>query len=85
MSSESPDLTIFDEEWYLRNNPDVVAAIARGDWKTGKDHYEFYGKKEGRRGNENMPKSIAVTAEPSALQTTKKRTALNRILRSTPK
>jgi GT2 family glycosyltransferase len=38
----------FDEETYLRFNPDVRAALAGGLFASGRDHYERYGKAEGR-------------------------------------
>ncbi len=38
----------FDEETYLRYNPDVRAAVQAGAFRSGRDHYEHYGKGEGR-------------------------------------
>ncbi|GLR68973.1 hypothetical protein GCM10010909_36550 [Acidocella aquatica] len=38
----------FDEETYLRLNPDVRLAVASGGFHSGRDHYERYGRAEGR-------------------------------------
>jgi glycosyltransferase involved in cell wall biosynthesis len=43
---------VFDENWYLAKNPDVVKAIAIGHYKNGEHHYEEFGKHEGRSSNE---------------------------------
>ena len=41
----------FDSAGYLKNNPDVAAAIANGTFKgTAQDHYDQFGKKEVRPG-----------------------------------
>jgi hypothetical protein len=40
----------FDEEEYLRANPDVGQAVHRGDVESGQMHYIGYGYFEGRRG-----------------------------------
>jgi len=39
----------FDENAYLQENPDVAAAIARGEQFTAFGHYFAYGRPEGRR------------------------------------
>ena len=46
------DSSIFDEAFYLSSNPDVVAAIAKGDYQSGMQHYEKFGKHEERSRNE---------------------------------
>jgi phytanoyl-CoA hydroxylase len=38
----------FVEDRYLARHPDVRAAIGRGEFKSGKHHYEIFGMKEGR-------------------------------------
>jgi GT2 family glycosyltransferase len=38
----------FDEEIYLRLNPDVRLAVAAGNFRSGREHYERYGRAEGR-------------------------------------
>jgi hypothetical protein len=40
----------FDEDGYLRANPDVQEAVRRGDVESGQMHYIGYGYFEGRRG-----------------------------------
>jgi hypothetical protein len=40
----------FDEENYLRANPDVAAAIRRGEWRTPRDHFVAVGYFENRDG-----------------------------------
>jgi len=42
------DRITFDEEWYLRNNPDVAQAVRDGHCKSGWEHYASYGRQEGR-------------------------------------
>ncbi|TXM67547.1 methyltransferase domain-containing protein [Methylobacterium sp. WL12] len=39
----------FDEDWYLTNHPDVAAAVQSGDLLTGLQHFEAYGRAEGRQ------------------------------------
>jgi hypothetical protein len=41
-------LEIFDEAFYLRNNPDIAAAVADGHFPSGRHHYENFGFGEGR-------------------------------------
>ncbi|MGD7037321.1 DUF1796 family putative cysteine peptidase [Methylotuvimicrobium buryatense] len=38
----------FDEAWYLAQNPDVVKAIASGLFSSGWDHFDKFGRHEGR-------------------------------------
>jgi len=38
----------FDEEIYLRLNPDVRLAVAGGSFRSGREHFERYGRAEGR-------------------------------------
>lgn len=38
---------LFNEKWYLDQNPDVAAAVTAG-WFTAYQHFELYGKNEGR-------------------------------------
>ena len=48
--AKTPTLTEgeFNEAEYLKENPDVAAAVAAGTITSGKDHYDTFGKKEGR-------------------------------------
>ena len=39
----------FDEARYLRANPDVAAAVARGECPSARAHFEAFGRAEGRR------------------------------------
>ena len=39
----------FDEEAYLRVNPDVTKAVQEGKVSSGFMHYVYLGKKEGRK------------------------------------
>jgi hypothetical protein len=41
----------FDTAYYLRNNPDVLAAVANGSIPSAEWHYNNYGWKEGRNPN----------------------------------
>lgn len=43
-----PFIPKFDEAEYLRQNPDVAAAVARGALSSGLEHYNQYGIKERR-------------------------------------
>lgn len=38
----------FDETTYLRLNPDVLVAVRAGKFSSGREHYEHYGREEGR-------------------------------------
>src|ERR1035437_5953565 len=42
------DLGDFSEGDYLALNPDVARAVARGEFENGRQHFEQYGKGEGR-------------------------------------
>lgn len=44
------DAEDWNEALYLAANPDVAAAIARGEFKSGREHYERAGRAEGRLG-----------------------------------
>lgn len=41
--------TRFNEQAYLTLHQDVRLAVERGDFKSGREHYERYGKSEGRK------------------------------------
>ncbi len=43
------DLDNFDEEYYLDANPDIDFAVAKGRFKSGKEHYIKFGSKENRK------------------------------------
>ena len=40
--------SLFDEQWYLSRNPDVAEAIAQGLISPALEHFQRYGKYEGR-------------------------------------
>jgi SAM-dependent methyltransferase len=40
----------FDETYYLAAYPDVAAAVAAGKFASGREHFERFGRPEGRRG-----------------------------------
>lgn len=40
--------SIFNETEYLQANPDVAAAVKEGKFRSGREHYEMYGAREGR-------------------------------------
>ena len=39
----------FDEKAYLLANPDVADAVKTGKIRSGRSHFEIFGKNEGRR------------------------------------
>lgn len=43
-------LLTFDETFYLEQNPDVANAVARGDFRSGEEHFLLFGQAEGRLG-----------------------------------
>ncbi|MGE4483371.1 glycosyltransferase family 2 protein [Acidocella sp.] len=47
-TARAASLPGFDEETYLRLNPDVLVAVAEGKFRSGREHYEHYGHAEGR-------------------------------------
>ena len=50
-----------EEQAYLANNPDVVMAISQGQFANSSDHFNRYGKNEGRSGSpdtENLDRSV---------------------------
>ncbi len=52
--------SLFNEQAYLRANPDVGAAVAAGQFSSGRDHYLHFGLREWRKiGNEEYRAGIA--------------------------
>jgi hypothetical protein len=49
------ELPMFNEEYYLATYPDVAAAVSRGVFSSGQEHYNSYGKSEGRRAMPELP------------------------------
>jgi GT2 family glycosyltransferase len=61
----------FDEQTYLRLNPDVLMAVAEGKFQSGQEHYEHYGRAEGRLATTpgGLPRDrIIITARPGQTQ-----------------
>ena len=56
----------FNEQQYLQANPDVAQAVARGDFASGKAHFDTFGQTEGR----DMPTTGGTEFKP-ILQTVK--------------
>lgn len=46
---------VFDEEFYLSNNPEVAKAVQAGEFLSGFEHYIRYGRLEGRSGQGRLP------------------------------
>ncbi len=51
----------FDEAGYLAANPDVAAAVRRGDVPTGRMHFEAFGRAEGRHLRLSIPADARAT------------------------
>jgi GT2 family glycosyltransferase len=65
----------FDEDTYLRFNPDVRLAVANGAFASGREHFERYGRAEGRPFARLGPKDrnrVIPTADTSAQRETAK-------------
>lgn len=56
----------FNEEQYLKNYPDVAAAVERGQFKNGEEHFNLFGKLEERFDDKkNVLSSKAITKRSS--------------------
>lgn len=51
------------EQAYLAANPDVAAAVRRGAYESGYEHYRLTGLREGRRGGFLRPHDVAELPE----------------------
>lgn len=51
----------FDEERYLAANPDVAAAVKAGQFASGREHYETFGRAEGRATGRSVAAQPPVT------------------------
>jgi len=49
----------FIEEEYLRANPDVFMAVRNGEFPSGLDHFQKFGKAEGRAGVPRMQENLS--------------------------
>ncbi len=48
VASPATEAPPFNEELYLRLNPDVLMAVSTGTFRSGREHYEQFGRAEGR-------------------------------------
>lgn len=51
---------IFNEVEYLAANPDVAVAVKEGKFRSGREHYEKYGEREGRQLSGGSPREERV-------------------------
>jgi hypothetical protein len=73
-ASESDDQP-WHEALYLAVHPDVAAAIARGDFTSGREHYRLAGRAEGREGGTiptNWIESLYLTVHPDVAAAVKR-------------
>jgi SAM-dependent methyltransferase len=61
----------FDDTFYLQTNPDVAAAVRRGDFASGYEHFARHGEREGRSANIEQcwardDETFASTAKPQS-------------------
>jgi len=54
----------FDESWYLATYPDVAAAVANGEFRSGFDHFQTYGQREGRNPSAYFSQSYYLAQNP---------------------
>lgn len=65
-----PDHSVsFDESYYLRAHPDVAAAVGRGEFPSGRAHYEQFGRVEGRRATAPVMPSVEDLLESTETDT----------------
>lgn len=44
-------ISSFDEQYYLQSNPDVADAVKKGQFSTGRQHFDLHGNREQRNPN----------------------------------
>lgn len=59
--------TLSGEQKYLSANPDVAAAVANGSFYSGRQHYDLYGKAEGRLWNDELTSGMFTDATQKQL------------------
>jgi len=59
----------FDETAYLNANPDVKAAMAKGEFANAYEHYTRYGQAEGRTAFDKAQTAAKAAADAAALET----------------
>lgn len=58
-SAGDTDLEDFEEAAYLERYSDVARAVARGQFPSGRTHFDLYGRAEGRKGSVlNLPERV---------------------------
>ncbi|MFC0282259.1 hypothetical protein ACFFJB_01255 [Camelimonas abortus] len=57
-------MSYFDPEWYLKKNPDVLAAIQAGLISSAEEHFQLYGKYEGRNPSPFIDLDFYLAANP---------------------
>ena len=60
----------FSEELYLRLNPDVLMAVEAGTFRSGREHYEHFGRAEGRPTmvpSGTVRDRVIITADPDKI------------------
>lgn len=57
-------VSLFNEAFYLRTNPDVAAAVAEGAFADGLTHFAQYGQGEGRDPNDQLSLNGYLAANP---------------------
>jgi len=55
---------VFDEQFYLSQNPDVASAVSRGLFTSGQDHYQQFGRFEARDPNALFDTSFYLSQYP---------------------
>ena len=53
----------FDEAFYLAQNPDVAAAVERGEFSSGEEHFIRFGQAEGRQPAPSAPTNLTFNEE----------------------
>ncbi len=70
----------FSEELYLRLNPDVLAAVSAGSFRSGREHYEAFGRAEGRPTallGDSPGARVIITGDPARVTAAKRTPAGN--------
>lgn len=61
----------FNEVQYLKDNPDVAAAVEKGEFSSGKEHYERHGKNEEGRDAGFFSEKLYLNANPDVAEAVK--------------
>ena len=60
----------FDEQTYFASNPDVLAAVGRGEFTSGADHFQQFGGGENRFGSVGVPQQFLQPVDQGGTITT---------------